>query len=192
VKSPTGNGKTDVKLHSPKKLDIACGQNKQAGFKGIDIAGDADIIHDLNETPWPIKASCVQEVFCSHYVEHIPHWRPGWERDGFWMFADELYRVMKTGGTAEIIHPYTMSVRAFWDPTHTRYIHEMTWHYLNREWREANGLDHYPVKCNFEVVTLTMLGVSEDYMSRNHEAQAFQRTHYWNVVSDLGVLLKKL
>ena len=123
----------EAKLHAPKKLDIACGQNKQKGFKGIDIAGDADIFHDLNEIPWPIKSNSVEQVFCSHFVEHIPHWRPGWEADGWFSFFDELYRVMKPDATAEFIHPYVTSVRAFWDPTHVRYIHEVSWHYLNVE-----------------------------------------------------------
>lgn len=181
-----------MKIHAPKKLDIACGQNKQAGFKGIDIAGDADIIHDLNETPWPIKSGCVEQVFCSHYVEHIPHWRPGWEADGWFRFFDELYRVMKPDATGEFIHPYTMSVRAFWDPTHTRYIHEMSWYYLNLEWRQQNHLDHYPVSCNFEIVTINGLGLQDDYLSRNLEHQTFQRNHYWNVVADLGVIIKAI
>ena len=187
---PETNGQKTVKVYSPKKLDIACGQRKQVGFKGIDLAGNADIIHDLNEIPWPIKANSVESAFCAHYVEHIPHWRPGWERDGWWRFFDELYRVMKPEGEVEIIHPYVTSVRAFWDPTHTRYIHENTWYYLNAEWRVAQGLDHYPVECDFDVVTLSMLGLPDDYLARNQEHQVYQRNHYWNVVSDLGVLLK--
>ena len=175
-----------------KKLDIACGRNKQAGFKGIDLAGDADIIWDLNDTPWPIKANSVREAFCSHYVEHIPHWRPGWEADGWFRFFDELYRIMHKDGQAEFIHPYVTSVRAFWDPTHTRYIHETSWYYLNAEWREANHLDHYPVKCNFEIVTLSMLGIGDEYLTHNLERQQFQRNHYWNVIPDLGVLIKPI
>jgi len=114
-KTTTGNGKSAVKIHAPKKLDIASGQNTTPGFKGIDIAGDADIIHDLNEIPWPIKTNSVEEVVCSHYAEHIPHHRAGWERDGWWRFFDELYRVMKKDATAQFVHPYAMSVRAFWD-----------------------------------------------------------------------------
>lgn len=174
-----------------KKLDIACGQNKQAGYKGIDIAGDADIVHDLNETPWPIKTGCVTEAFCSHYVEHIPHYRPDWTRDGWWMFFDELYRVMKKGGTARFIHPYVKADRAFWDPTHVRFIHETTWYYLDKEWRVAQALDHYDVSCDFEVVSIDALGVTDEYISRNQETQMFQRNHYWNVMGDLNVLLKK-
>ena len=190
TKVPPSNGKTDTKVHAPKKLDIACGQNKQPGFKGIDIAGDPDIVHDLNVLPWPIKSSCVESAFCSHYVEHIPHHREGWDRDGWWIFFDELHRVMKDQGQVEIIHPYVRSDRAFWDPTHVRFIHEVTWHYLDRTWREAQGLDHYQVECDFEVVTLSLLGLPDDYLARNVENQNFQRAHYWNVVNDLGVLLR--
>ncbi len=190
TKVPPSNGTTKTKVFAPKKLDVACGQNKQVGFTGIDIAGDADIVHNLNVIPWPIKTSSVESVFCSHYVEHIPHHREGWERDGWWMFFDELWRVMKDGAQAEFIHPYVRSDRAFWDPTHVRFIHEVTWHYLDRNWREVQGLDHYPVKCDFEVVTLSLLGIPDDYLARNVETQNFQRAHFWNVVNDLGVLIK--
>lgn len=191
TKVPTTNGAKDIKLHAPKKLEIACGQNKQAGFKGIDIAGDADIVHDLNEFPWPIKTGSVEEVFCAHYVEHIPHYRPGWDRDGWWLFFDELYRVMKKDATAQFIHPYVKHERAFWDPTHVRFIHETTWYYLSREWREANRLDHYKVACNFEVVVIDAVGLPDEFMTRNQEQQNYARNHYWNVIPDLRVQIQK-
>ena len=188
----TATSRNGAKPKRVKRLDLGCGKNKQDGFFGIDMSpnSDADLVWDLWETPWPIAANCVEEVFCSHVVEHIPHWRPGWELDGWWRFFDELWRVMKNEATGEFIHPYAMSARAFWDPTHTRYVHDMTWHYLNREWREANGLDHYCGECDFEIVTLSLLGVQDDYLSRNIEQQTFSRNHYWNVVPDLGVLIK--
>ena len=40
------------------------------------------------------------------------------------------------------------------------------------------------------MVTLSLLGLPDDYLARNVENQNFQRNHYWNVVNDLGVLLK--
>ena len=76
------------------KLDLACGQNKQEGFTGIDIAGNYDIQHDLTVVPWPIAKDSVDETFCSHFVEHIPHYRPEFAGvDGWWVFFNELYRV---------------------------------------------------------------------------------------------------
>lgn len=178
---------------SVSKLDVACGLNKQVGFKGIDISPDsqADIFWDLNEYPWPIKANTVKQVFCSHYVEHIPHWRPGWDRDGWWLFFDELYRIMKVDGTAEFHHPYVMNTRAFWDPTHVRFIHEQTWYYLGKQWRQEAGLGHYPVECDFPDPQIDVMGVPNEYLTRNIEQQNMQRTHYWNVFGDLRVVLKK-
>jgi len=185
--------KTTANLRRPRKLDLACGQRKTPGFKGIDISADsdADIVHNLLEFPWPIDTSSVSEVVCSHFVEHIPHYRPDWgDRDGWWVFFDELHRIMKKGGIVRILHPYVQSSRAFWDPTHVRFIHEATWYYLDPVWREMQGLDHYPTKANFEVVNVNGNGIPDDVMARSDEQQMFQRTHYWNVVADLEVTLK--
>jgi hypothetical protein len=170
------------------KLSIACGQNK---FKGIDLSGDADIKWDLFKFPWPIESGCVREVECSHFVEHIPHYRPEYEgQDGWWMFFAELYRICKPGATLRFVHPYSMSTRADWDPTHTRRIHEMTWYYLDRGWREANRIDHYGADVDFEVVTINGSGIPDDVMARNDEYQAQARERMWNIVADLEVILK--
>jgi hypothetical protein len=173
------------------KLDIACGQNKQEGFTGIDIAGDADITHDLFKFPWPIEDNSVSEVFCSHFVEHIPHYRPDWgEKDGWWLFWEEVYRVCEPGAKIVVLHPYVKSDRAFWDPTHIRFIHEMTWYYLDAEWRKVQKLDHYQTTVDFECVVIAGNGIAEDMATRSAEAQAFGRQHYWNVVADLQIELK--
>ena len=178
-------------LHAPKRLDIGCGQNKQPAFKGIDLTGDADIIHDLFVTPWPIKGSSVTEVFCSHFVEHIPHYLPHFQgEDGWWVFFEELYRVMRKGGSARFIHPYCQSGRAFWDPTHVRFISEVTWNYLDKGWRVANGIDHYVPDVDFEIVTVSMNGIPDDIASRNEEFKMRSLSRDWNVIMDLDVVLR--
>lgn len=173
------------------KLDLACGQNKQEGFTGIDVAGNMDIVHDLLNVPWPITKDTVEETFCSHFVEHIPHFRPEFNGvDGWWVFFNELYRVVKADAKCVFIHPYAKSDRAFWDPTHTRYVHETTWYYLDKNWREMQGLDHYDAVCDFEVVVINGTGVADTIVAKHHEAQAFARQHYWNVIPDLVIELK--
>jgi hypothetical protein len=54
------------------KLDIACGQAKKEGFIGVDIARlpGVDIVHDLEQFPWPFDDNSIEEARCSHYVEH--------------------------------------------------------------------------------------------------------------------------
>jgi hypothetical protein len=175
----------------PILLDIACGQTKPEGWVGIDLAGDADIVHDLFVFPWPIDDATVSQARCSHFVEHIPHWRPGWSKDGWWLFFDELDRILIPEGTAEFWHPYSRHDRADWDPTHERAIHENTWYYLDAAWREAQGLSHYPTDVNFEVVLISGLGIPDPVANRSPDYLAYAREHLYNVVADLHVTVRK-
>lgn len=181
-----------IVLHKPRRLDIACGQRKEKGWTGIDLSGDADIVHDLFRFPWPIASGSVREVRISHFVEHIPHYRPEWGAvDGWWKFWDEVARITRKDAKVEVWHPYVMNGRAFWDPTHTRYIHETTWYYLDKNWRELQGLDHYDTRADFEVIVIEGSGLAADISLKSHEAQAFARERYWNVIADLRVELKR-
>ena len=56
----------------PFKLDLGCGKNKQAGFVGVDERAfeGVDVAHDLRR-PWPWSDSSVDEVHCSHFLEHL-------------------------------------------------------------------------------------------------------------------------
>lgn len=175
---------------APRKLDIACGQNKQEGFVGIDQSGDADITWDLFQFPWPIKDRCVREVVCAHFIEHIPHRMPGWEYDGFFMFFAEVWRICTKGAKITLTHPYVWNDRAFWDPTHVRYIHWMTYQYLIREFRKVNRLDHYTPDINFEVITAEA-PLADDLMNRSQEYRDSVSNRQLNVWGDMYVVLKK-
>lgn len=172
-----------------RKLDIACGQNKTKGFKGIDRYEGADITHDLFSFPWPIKTSSVKEAVCNHFVEHIPHSRPDWDFDGWFMFFAEVHRISANGATITLMHPYVWNDRAFWDPTHVRFIHWMSYYYLNKEWRTQQGLDHYAPDIDFEIVSIDGQ-MADTFASRNDEAQNFAREFYKNSVGDLQVILR--
>ena len=176
-----------VAIGQKVKLDIACGQNRQDGFHGVDIVpglyDDVDYtVHDLSEFPWPFEDDSVEEVFVSHYVEHTPD---------LIAFVNELYRILEPDGRVKVVHPYCRSNRAFQDPTHTRFIPEETWHYFTKSWREDQKLDHYPITADFEVVNIGA-AINEPWTMRSQEAQMFAAQHYWNVVSDLSVELKAL
>lgn len=178
---------------SPKKynLDLACGNNKQKGFVGIDITKkgtQADIEHDLMKFPWPIESNSVDQIFSSHYLEHIPHGN-GYE-DPLFNFMDEVHRVLKPGAVAQFLTPYYTSVRAFQDPTHLRFISEPMFLYFTKEWRKVNKLTHYPVKCDFEIVKIDH-SVNQMYSGRAQEAVQQMAMMNWNVVDDIIVTLKK-
>lgn len=167
------------------KLDIACGQRKQQGFIGIDIAKtkDADIVHDLLKFPWPIKSESVEEAHCSHFFEHVP----GLLR---MPFMDECYRILTAGAKLTVICPYYASSRAVQDPTHAwPPITEATFLYFNKGWMKANALDHYPVNCDFDFT----YGYAADpeTAAKAEGAQQFWVKHYINAISDIHVTLTK-
>ena len=180
-------------MPTPLRLDLGAGLRPTEGFKSVDIAGDPDFLVDLFQYPWPFKDRSVSEVISSHLVEHIPHYRPEYNGvDGFWMFFNELHRIMRKGGKVTIHCPYAKADRGFWDPSHTRYIHEMNFYYLSPEWLKMQGLEHYPITANFEVVTIDGLGVPEEIINRNQEMQNQARSFYWNAVTDLTIHLKAI
>lgn len=174
------------------RLDIACGANLQKGFIGIDIVGkpktQATVIHDLMSFPWPFKDRSVDQVFCSHFIEHIPHGN-GYN-DPFFDFMNELWRIMKTEATITFIAPYYTSQRSVQDPTHMRSIGEATFLYVDADWRKMNRLTHYPVDTNFKVVSINH-SISEEFTGKSQEAVMYAGTHYFNVISDIIVVLRK-
>jgi len=194
--------KAAPKTEKPLRLSLACGNNKPEGFKGVDIAKtkDADYVQNLLQFPWDQFADgSVDEIECSHFVEHIPH-GDGYH-DPFFQFFDEIYRILKpaafdpnnpniaTSGFARIICPYYSSMRAWQDPTHQRAISEASFLYLNKQWRIDNKLDHYPVQCDFDFTYGYVL--TPEWQNRSQEAQTFAIQHYKNVVSDIQVILTK-
>jgi hypothetical protein len=182
------------------RLDLGAGQHPKAGFRGVDLyTGDERV--DLLSFPWPWADASVDEARSSHFVEHIPmcyvdkknkHHHVGGpgRKDLFFAFFDELWRVLKPGAQVEIVVPYCQSRRAFQDPTHRRFIPEETFNYLNRAWREANGLDHYGPDCDFIGVSCTKITDPVEG-SRHPEVQADRAQGRWNMVSDIVVVLRK-
>lgn len=189
-----------LKLQAPVKLDLACGQHKQDGFLGVDqIACEGvDLTCDLSQTPWHfydareniiplgqvLNNNSVEEVYCSHFFEHLD----GMERIAF---MNELWRVMMPHHQAIITVPYGMSIRALQDPTHKwPPVVESSFLYFTEPWRIANGLDHYPIHCNFWITY--DIFYPEEWQLRNDETRNFALRHYNNVVSDLRAYVTKL
>lgn len=175
------------------KIDIACGDNKKGeDFIGVDKIKNpsVDIVHDLNVYPWPFEDNSVDEIVCSHYIEHIPHdINNGDDRDGFIQFMDEVYRILKPGGTVKIVAPYVTNVRAFGDPTHRRYIHDWSFFYYNKEWRDANKLSHYGIECDFDM-TFSYL-IDDELTLKSSEVREEFFKKYWNSILEIIVVLTK-
>lgn len=169
------------------RLDLGSGPTPHDGFTGVDKydAGPDGILADLTVFPWPFDDESVDEVHCSHYIEHAP-------RELWCAFVDELYRVLKPGARATIIHPNLKSSRAFQDPWHVDFIPAERWAYADREWRQSQGLDREPYPtADFELAEFNWLGVHTDIMPRADAAKTSAVTHWWEAAADVMVVLTK-
>ena len=149
----------------PVKLDLGCGQHPKEGFEGVDVCQALPIPWHVNllKFPWPWPTSTVEEIWCSHFIEHLPARDvelhdllqvPDCDlhmigQDMFFAFFDECFRILKPNGKITLVWPGLQTTRAFKDPTHRRFIPLETMDYLGATWRRDNGLSHYQVKCNF-------------------------------------------
>lgn len=167
------------------KLDIACGQRKQKGFKGVDIVPgpDIDFVWDLEKYPWePFADHSVSEVYIAHYAEHT---------SDLMKFMDEVWRICENDAKVTIVSPYYTSLAAWADPTHKRVLTEMTWAYFSKGWREREKLDQYPMKCDFAIGN-PVIFFSSPWDKKSEEARQFAQQHYWNVVSDMVIEMRAI
>lgn len=110
------------------RLDIGCGAHKNApDCVGIDVRPlpGVDIVHDIEEPPWPLPDDCARVAFMSHVFEHLT------PRKVFGFMA-ELHRVMEHDGQVLISGPYGVEFRFVQDPTHQRPVNEATFCYWDK------------------------------------------------------------
>jgi SAM-dependent methyltransferase len=137
----------------PLKLDLGCGptirrttmqRTREAGWTGVDYPGTdgADVFCDLAVDRWPFADNSVDEISCSHMLEHVPRMQRV-------HFFNEMFRVLKPGAGAQVITPHWASCRAYGDITHEwPPVSEMFWQYLDKDWRALNA-PHLGLSCHF-------------------------------------------
>lgn len=164
------------------RLDLGSGPHPRKGFRGVDLHCGPERV-DLSVFPWPWADGSVDEVWSSHFVEHLTSLQ--------WIgFVDELHRILKPGGRAVIVHPALKSARSWQDPTHLDHIPAERWQYVSREWRAFNDLDHPPYPtCDFAYEVAASFAPGWEH--RTPEACFAAASLSWDVVLDLQVTLTK-
>ena len=167
------------------KVDIGCGKRKKEGFIGVDVIAfeGVDVVMDAGKDKWPWEDGSVDEVHCSHVVEHFT-------AEQRVHFVNELHRVLKTNGTAMIITPHWASQRAYGDLTHQwPPVSEMWFFYLNKEWREREAPHNQMYTCDFDATW--GYGVDPSLLTRNQEYQQYAAQWFKNALTDTIATLTK-
>jgi len=122
-----------------KVLDVGCGNCKLKGAIGIDKSPGADIRHDLNRFPYPVKSNSFDKIYSRHCLEHL---------DYFEEVIEEFYRIVKKDGIIEIIVPFYASPGAN-HPTHKKFFNYHSFDILAESKHNRWSLDS---KAEFRVI----------------------------------------
>jgi SAM-dependent methyltransferase len=87
-------------------------------------APEVDVVHDLDDYPWPFKMESIDEIIASHCLEHLI------DRN---RAMKEIHRILKKGGIAKISVPHFTWQYAYQDPTHRHFFGYNTFFYYARD-----------------------------------------------------------
>jgi SAM-dependent methyltransferase len=107
-------------------LDIGCGTNKTPGAIGMDVnpRTDADVIHDLDDLPYPFVDDQFDEVIGRHVIEHV--------RDPMGVMC-ELHRITRNGGIVRLVTPHWTNPDFATDLTHRNHLNSYSFRNLTDE-----------------------------------------------------------
>ena len=121
------------------RLNLGCGDAKLEGWVNVDriLTFEPDVVHDLEQTPWPFDDDSCSEVLLNHVLEHV-----GRATDVFLAIMKELYRVCEAGATVRTHVPHPHHDDFINDPAHVRPITPETLAMfdrdINEEWQKNN------------------------------------------------------
>lgn len=105
----------------PVFLNLGCGFDKKPGWINVDAFAicEPDVVHDLNQFPYPWDDESVDGIQMIHVLEHLDDW---------WYAFVECARILKPGGTFEIRVPDESSMTALTYRDHHHVFSLMSFH----------------------------------------------------------------
>jgi len=118
--------KVETAMPARRVLDIGCGANKVAGAIGMDVnpRTAADVIHDLDELPYPFADDSFDEVIGRHVIEHVQNPMA---------VMSELHRITRAGGTVKLLAPHWTNPDFATDLTHRNHLNSYSFRNLTDE-----------------------------------------------------------
>jgi SAM-dependent methyltransferase len=107
-------------------LNLGCGNKHIAGAVNVDAVASTgpDVVHDLNQRPWPWPDDRFAEVHAYDVIEHL---------DDVVKTMEEIHRVCRHRAVVRVTVPHFSSANAFTDPTHRHQFGSRTFHYVTGE-----------------------------------------------------------
>jgi SAM-dependent methyltransferase len=129
-----------TQLSESKVLELGCGRNKHANAVGIDRIGlpGVDVVHDLNQFPYPFADNSFEEVYAIHVIEHL---------DSILAVMEEIHRITVAGARTVIITPHHSDSISWQDPTHKWHLNSYSFSYF-----EPSYHTNYYTRARFRVV----------------------------------------
>lgn len=118
------------------KLNLGCGYRKIEGFVNIDNRAEVepDLVCDVIDG-LPFDDDSIDMVLAQDFLEHVPIGKTV-------QVIEEIYRVLKHGGTLESLTPSTDGRGAFQDFTHVSWWNRNSWlYFMIDEYRDLYGIE---------------------------------------------------
>jgi SAM-dependent methyltransferase len=134
---------------SLKILDLGCGKHKTPGAIGIDInpKTDADVIHDLNQFPYPFPDNEFDLIIGNQVIEHLAD---------IPAVMAELYRIAKPGARIILETPHYTDVASFCDPTHRHHLTSESFSYFSEK-KKPEFAFYSDITLRTRVIRITLL-----------------------------------
>lgn len=145
-----------------KKIYTEDDSNEWHDLTTVDIDPNcgADVIHDLNVTPWPFEDDTFDEIHAYEVIEHLG--RQG-DYESFFSQFTEIYRILKPGGLLIGTTPSFNSRWVWGDPGHTRYFGPESLVFLDQaEYNKQIGKSQMTDYRRVWRGDLSVVGINED------------------------------
>lgn len=121
------------------KLHLGCGFDYRKGWVNVDRLRHVkvDVLHDLDEYPYPFAGNTFSVVYSDGLVEHL---------DDLIMHFEEIWRICKKNAKIEFKVPFALSQNNFADFTH---MHSFTLNSMSRICDNVEGRKYIKGKFDF-------------------------------------------
>lgn len=127
----------EEKLLSCRILHLGSGKKNRLDAINVDLveSTNPDLVHNLDQTPWPLPSNHFEEVWAYDVLEHL---------SDVVAAMNEIHRVCKHGAVVKITLPHYSCANAFTDITHRHYFSSASFNYFTGD----NEFDFYTL-CRF-------------------------------------------